>query len=448
MDQMKNFAEKIKDAGIIGGGGAGFPTHVKYEAKNVEYIIINGAECEPLLNADRILLETKAAQIIDALDEAVNFLKAKGGFIAVKNKKKNAIAAIQSELNKRGNTRVKIFTLDDFYPAGDEFVLTYEVLGRIVPEGGIPIRCGVIVNNVFTYVNIYNALRNIPVTQRITTVGGWVKEPYTAYFPIGTSVGEAIKLAGGAKGEDYKVIFGGPMMGKIINDLSCPITQSSSGIIVLPPDHVLIRRKERAEITETRLGRSSCDQCRMCTDVCPRYMLGHDLEPHMFMRAIAYKNLSSETLATAYLCCECNLCVYFGCPLFLSPGVIAANLKRELAKNNIKRISNKKDDEYCAKVFRRFRQIPMKRLMSRIGLDSYDNEAKLKDINYQPSEVRISLCAHIGKPSEAIVKIGEKVKCGDLIAKCSEGALGANIHASIDGKITQITDKEIIVSQS
>jgi len=445
---MKNFIEKIKEAGVIGGGGAGFPTHVKYAAEGVDYVIVNGAECEPLLHVDKYLMEEKAAQIIDALEESIRVLKAKGGFIAVKSKKEKAITALQNELNKRREMRVKVFALGDFYPAGDEFVITYEVLGRIVPEGAIPIKRGVIVNNVFTYVNISNALKGIPVTERIVTVNGWVKEPYTAFLPLGVSINEAVKLAGGAKGEDYKVMLGGPMMGKIIDDLSQPITQTTSGIIVLPSDHVLINRKARAQTTEVRIGRSACDQCRMCTDICPRYLLGHDLEPHMIMRTLPYKNISSEVVTSSYLCCECNLCVYFACPLFLSPGIIAANLKKELAKNNIRRISNKKDNEYSARIFRNYRRVPSKRLISRIGLNGYDHEAKLKDLKYSPSMVKMSLTAHIGASSIPVVKIGEVVKKGGIIAVCPENKLGVNIHASIDGKITGIDGKYITIERN
>lgn len=443
---MKSFIEKIKEAGVIGGGGAGFPTHVKYGAEGVDYVIVNGAECEPLLHVDKYLMEEKAAEIIDALEESIRALKAKGGIIAVKSKKEKAITALQNELNKRCETRVKVFALGDFYPAGDEFVITYEVLGRIVPEGAIPIKRGVIVNNVFTYINIAKALKGIPVTERIVTVNGWVKEPYTAFFPLGTSIYEAIKLAGFASGEDYKVMLGGPMMGKIIDDLSQPITQTTSGIIVLPSDHVLISRKERMQTTEVRIGRSTCDQCRMCTDICPRYLLGHDLEPHMIMRTLPYKNISSETVTSTYLCCECNLCAYFACPLFLSPGVIAANLKKELAKNNVKRISNKKDDEYRVRIFRPYRRVPTKRLVLRLGLEHYDYEANLKDLKYSPSMVKMSLTAHIGAPSAPVVKIGSIVKKGDLLAVCPENKLGVNVHASIDGKVTGIDGRYITIS--
>ncbi|MFH1453791.1 MAG: 4Fe-4S dicluster domain-containing protein [Armatimonadota bacterium] len=435
---MSNFVDKIKDAGVIGAGGAGFPSYVKYQSPDVDYIIANGAECEPLLCVDKHIMETKAKEIVGALSEAVEFLKAKGAFIALKGKNKDAVKALECEISKIDKSRIKVFILGDFYPAGDEFVMTYEVLKRIVPEGGIPIKVGTVVNNVFTFVNIYNALKGIPVTERIVTVNGRVKEPYTAYLPVGISVKDALKLAGGPEGGDYKVILGGPMMGKIIDDLSQPVTQTTSGIIVLPSDHVLIRRKERALATEARIGRSACDQCRMCTDTCPRYLLGHDLEPHMIMRTLPYKNISSDTVSSAYLCCECNLCAYYSCPLFLSPGVIAANLKKELASAGVKRQTSKKEDDYRIRIFRNYRRIPTGRLISRIGLADYKKDAKFKDIKIEPSKVKMPLKAHIGAPSMPSVKIGSKVKKDELIAKAPEGALGVNLYASIDGKIADI----------
>lgn len=156
----------VRDAGVVGAGGAGFPTHVKLAADNVEYVIVNGAECEPLLRVDQQLSERFAPQLLNALDGIVSVLGARKGIFALKGKYKNAIKVLNECIGKRDT--LEVFELKDFYPAGDEQVLVYEVTQRIVPEGGIPLMVGCVVINVETLLNVSNALNQIPVSTQPT----------------------------------------------------------------------------------------------------------------------------------------------------------------------------------------------------------------------------------------------------------------------------------------
>jgi len=226
----KSFIDLIKDAGIIGAGGAGFPTHVKLNAK-VQTVIVNGAECEPLLKVDQQLMDKKADEILYALNKVVDETESKVGIIALKGKYKNAINNLNSKI--KDYPKLQLFILENFYPAGDEQVLVYEVTKKIVPEGGIPLNVGVIVINVETLLNVYNAINGIPVTEKYLTVTGDVNNPVTVKVPIGISIEEAIELAGGSYIKDFSVIDGGPMMGKLVDDIKDPIKKNTKGLIVL-----------------------------------------------------------------------------------------------------------------------------------------------------------------------------------------------------------------------
>ncbi|WP_330586763.1 SLBB domain-containing protein [Aminipila terrae] len=191
----KSLTALAEQAGIVGAGGAGFPSHVKYNAK-AEYVIVNGAECEPLLRVDQQLMAKEAEKLLAALQLIVNHVGAREGVIALKRKYHDAEAALRALL--KNYPKLKLYFLDNFYPAGDEQVVVYEVTGRIVPEGGIPLNVGVIVTNVETAINVYEACVNGQnVTDKYLTVTGEVVNRITVKVPLGITVKEAIDLAGG-----------------------------------------------------------------------------------------------------------------------------------------------------------------------------------------------------------------------------------------------------------
>lgn len=439
---IENFIESVKDAGIVGAGGAGFPTHIKLNAQ-AEYVIVNGAECEPLLKVDQQLMAEKSEELLIALNKIVNETGAKKGIIALKKKYKKALENLNSAIHEYD--KLEIFTLDNFYPAGDEQVTVYEVLKRIVPEGGIPLNVGVIVINVETLLNVHNAMNNIPVTDKYLTVTGEVNKPVTLKVPVGISVFEAIQLAGGAKIDDFKVIDGGPMMGKVIEDIHQPIKKNTKGLIVLSQNHPLLLSKDKNIENMLRQARNACCHCSLCTEACPRNLLGHKLYPDKLMRIASYGStcdLNSKA-TDAFLCSECGLCERV-CVMGLQPWKLNKFLKGQLNANGIKNPNHNKPTE--TNTFREYRKFPVNKLKARLGIEKYDVSAPIeKEDNKYFKLVVIDRIQHIGAKTEPIVNIGDRVYRGQLIGEVPEKKLGAKIHASIAGFVKDITEKSIII---
>jgi Na+-translocating ferredoxin:NAD+ oxidoreductase RnfC subunit len=307
---------KVREAGVVGAGGAGFPTHVKLSAQ-AEIVVVNAAECEPLLKTDQQLAARYPEQVIKGLTLAMEATGAQKGIIALKAKYQAALTALEPYLS----ANIQIAVLPDIYPAGDEVITIWLTTGRRVPPGGIPLNIGVVVNNVQTLINVARAVDGEVVTTRTLTVTGAVKRPSTVTVPIGTSLREMLNLAGGAWEEDLAYIEGGPMMGTQITDLSLPVTKTTGGLIALPSDHPLIQRKQMALETVLRIAKSVCEQCCFCTELCPRHMIGHELSPHLLIRAVNYQAIGSlSKLASALTCSECGVCEVYAC----SVGIFAA----------------------------------------------------------------------------------------------------------------------------
>ena len=184
-----SIVNNIRLAGVVGAGGAGFPTHVKYQAR-VDLVLANGASCEPLLTSDAHLMAAETDQVLTGLAQAMEAVGASQGLICLKSKHRAALEAVSRGAEKR--TGIGVFELDDFYPAGDEHVLVNEVTGRIVPQGGLPLNVGVVVSNVESLLNVCLAQEGRPVTERMLTVCGQVREPMVTRVPVGMSVEEVI----------------------------------------------------------------------------------------------------------------------------------------------------------------------------------------------------------------------------------------------------------------
>jgi len=300
-----------------------------------------------------------------------------------------------------------------------------------------------VVNNVESLLNISGAMAGKPVTDRYLTICGEVNQPLICKIPIGTPVHDVIELAGGAKITEYKIVMGGPMMGKIVADSFKPVTKTTSGIIVLPPNHNVIRDKSRS-LTQMRfIAKSACTQCSRCTDLCPRYLIGHALEPHRIMRHLAYNpGMTGEILEDALICSECGVCEKFACPMMLSPREINAAIKQKLLKEGVKR--EPKRETYRVSPFNDTRKIPLKRLLERLEVAKYDTHPPYYDEDIQVKQVSIKLQQHLGKPAVPVVQAGDRVKKGDLIGEIPEGALGARVHASIDGTVESVGENIVI----
>ncbi len=438
---MENrIVDLIKTAGVVGAGGAGFPTHVKLSSKP-EYLIVNAAECEPLIRVDHELLLHAMDEILEGVAQILKETEAKKAYIAIKYKHIDVIARLKSELTQYQN--IEVFELKDFYPAGDEQVTVHEVLKRVVPQGGIPLDVGCVVCNVETVLNTYHAAQGKPVTATYVTIAGEVNCPATYKLPIGISYRDALNLCGTVNLENKFLIDGGPMMGKLIQDFDLPVTKTTKAIILLNHDHYVIRKKELSIKQILSQSKTACIQCVRCTDLCPRYLLGHDIKPHRIMRIANYGLSDFEGMKTALGCSECGACELFACPNGLSPKSVNAMVKRELGKAGIK-VDNK-GKTYTASPYLEYRRIPVKRLIQRLELKKYDVEAPLRQCECKPDRVAIPLKQHVGAPATAIVQVGTEINEGDLIASMENGKLGADIHASISGTILSVTNQSITI---
>ncbi len=439
--------EQIKEAGIIGCGGAGFPAHAKLNCK-VEYLIVNAAECEPLLRTDRYLMRHRAKDLLEALDAVGDMTQAVHRIIALKNTYQDEIQAL-TEAIQSSNTNIRLHLLENYYPAGDEQMLVLDVTGRTVPPAGIPLHVGAVVSNVASMIGIFEAKQGVVFTQKYLTLTGEVAHPCIVKAPLGTSIKECIALAGGSLREDYHVLIGGPMMGKLYRKEELEhlyVTKTTSGVVLVPDSTRLVQSKETPIQQILRMAKMSCIQCQTCTSLCPRYLSGHDLAPHKIMRAMAYSENLEETMKIqavkeALTCSECGLCEVYACPMMLSPRRVNQSLKSAYREAGIR--YEKTRDDFSAREERAFRKVNSKRLAMRLGVDAY-YDYKIDDYKEaSPTSVHISLRQHIGAPAELQVAVGDTVAIGSLLGKIPEGKLSANIHSSIDGKVTQI-DADLI----
>jgi Na+-translocating ferredoxin:NAD+ oxidoreductase RnfC subunit len=442
---VQDFENKIRSAGIVGAGGAGFPAYAKLGGQ-AEYAIINGAECEPLLRVDQQLMAVRAKELLDGLSLIASNVGAKYAVIALKEKYHDAIDTLNALIPKTPDyANIRLHILGNFYPAGDEQVVVYEVTGRIVPEAGIPLAVGACVSNVETAINISAAYRSgMPVTETYLTVTGAVRNKLTVKVPVGISVAEAIELAGGATIPEYEVINGGPMMGKL-TDLSAPVTKTTKGLIVLPKGHPLLMTQNKDFGRMMREARTACMHCSLCTEVCPRNMLGHRIEPHKLIRIASYGSMcdADASLTMANICVECRLCQY-ACVQDLQPWKLHGKLKRELKSKGIK-------NDYTAQPesvhpFREYKKYPVAKLVRQLGLTEYDAPAPLSELKRSFEKVCIPMAQHIGAPAVPTVAVGASVAKGDVIGQVAGGNLGCPVHASIDGKVTYVDEKVVVIT--
>ncbi len=436
-----NLEEKIFNAGVVGAGGAGFPTHIKAKSK-VEFVLVNGAECEPLIHKDYEIMLNFAPDIVKGVDAMIKQTNAKRAYFGIKSKNANAIDTVEKCFS---NGKIEMCQLGDFYPSGDEYELVYAATKRLIPPHGLPLDVGCVVNNVETFYNIARAIEDKPVTQKFVCVTGAVKKPQTFFVPIGTSISELIKHAGGATVSDYGIFVSGILMGKLTFDPAEVVTKTTAGIIVLPRDHYLIKRQERPVQDMNRIGKSACDQCSYCTEFCPRYLLGYDVQPHKVMRSLVFTT-SGEAVWNQYadLCCSCGLCSLYACPEDLYPREACDQGKVYLKNAGIKFEQTKPVRVHPVKEGRR---VPLKMLMKKIDLLNYDSHTPFNKISPVPVEVKILMKQHTGVPVKPTVRAGDAVNEGDLVGDIETGKLGARIHASISGRVTQVNDEFVLINR-
>ncbi len=426
----------VLDCGIVGAGGAGFPTHVKLNSRP-EYLIVNAAECEPLFHKDAEIIRHHADLFLKGCQIAQELCGSSSVIIGIKKKHKENVALLRSKIMPG----IAIAALDDFFPAGDEVTLIYKTTGRIVPPGCLPGSVGCVVQNVETLYNLGNAR---PVTHKFISVSGAVEEPATFRVPIGASLREVlanVKIAI----SNYAVVWNGAMMGGIEENMDAPITKRTGGLLILPNDHYVVQTLRRSGNAKavSLLAKSACDQCSFCTDLCPRYLLGHPVRPNAAMRNLSFRIPGSEGVDPGNaFCCDCNLCTLFACPEHLDPRGACRIEKAALRDKK----TQWKGGAVTPHPWSEYRRVPTRRLKERLGLSRYRDEAPLKDFVRTGNSVCIPLGQHVGAPAQPGVKVGDRVNAGDCIGR-AVGEISANVHASIGGAIRMVTPAAVTIGE-
>ncbi|MCD8337447.1 MAG: 4Fe-4S dicluster domain-containing protein [Lachnospiraceae bacterium] len=439
--EIKELQDILQSCGVVGAGGAGFPTYAKLTDK-ADTILLNCAECEPLLKLHRQLLEHHAYEIMKTFHLIAQTVGAAEAIIGVKKSYVQTVRALQQHIEEFPGMRLKL--LDEAYPMGDEVVLIYEATGRVVRPGGLPIEQGVAVFNVETVYNAYCALeQKKPVTDKYVSVVAEVSHPVTVRVPIGCTLDDVVALAGNVTVSDPVYFVGGPMMGRIGSGDE-PVTKTTNAVLVLPKDHTIVRKKQRTSSIDLKRAASICCQCSTCTDLCPRHALGHPIDPARFMRAAANQDFRDlNPYLDASFCSSCGVCEMYACPQSLAPRSLLADMKAGLRQAGVRPPQNVQ--AASVRPSREYRKVPEERLMARLGLSRYDVDAPMDETLAPASKVKILLSQHIGAPAKAIVKAGAEVSRGQMIASPAQG-LSVGIHASIDGKVTEVTDRHIVIA--
>jgi Na+-translocating ferredoxin:NAD+ oxidoreductase RnfC subunit len=426
----------IEAAGVIGAGGAGFPAHVKLNSRP-DTLIVNAAECEPLLHKDMEILLHHSDVVLEGLRIALEVTGAREAIIGIKEKHDHEIALLE----KKVAANVRVMPIEDVYPAGDEVTLIYMTTRRLVAPGALPISVGCVVQNVET---LYNIGAGGPVVDKFIAVAGAVEEPATVKVPVGTTFADVLSRFRITETQ-YVVRSGGLMMGALEPDLSKTVSKRTGALIVLPVDHHCVTMYQRFQTDHDvdRIAKAGCDQCSFCTELCPRYLLGQPVRPETAMRNRIFDREEEPMIFSGnFSCCECNLCTMYACPEGLDPRgatVIEKRLSRErkLTWNGPAQEVHPMYD---------YRKVPTQKLKQRLDVLRFKDEGPLKAIGFNPPVVRIPLHEHLGTPAIPVVTEGQQMRRGDLVGR-GNGTISSNVHASIDGRVWKITADEIVLER-
>ena len=443
--ELSKLQQIIYDAGIVGAGGAGFPTHKKLSPE-IKQIVINAAECEPLMMVDHHIFKKHLRAIIEIMNLMLDATGAEEAIMGIKGKNMHLLDP--QIVKETEGTRVKIKEIPDIYPAGDEVVLVYETTGKIIPEGAIPIMVGVMVINTETLYNIKKAIvGDEPVVDKYVTLAGDVPADITVKVPVGMKIKEVFEAVGYGNLDGKAIINGGPMMGKLVDIENDVITKTTKGLLVFPETHNVIQRKKAPLSMTLKRASAACCNCTMCTDMCPRYLLGHSIQVHKVLHVATHANVNdSESFLQSSLCCGCGVCTVMACQQMIDPQAVSMGAKAALAKAGYRRSGGLAPQKPRRE--RELRLVPSEKLIDRLGIRQYVKDTvKRKYMDFQPDEVYIALSQHVGKPADPVVKVGDVVKRGDVVARTSEDALGTTMHASIDGKIKRIDNSYIVIAR-
>ena len=432
--------ELMRESGIVGAGGAGFPSYAKL-ADGADVLVINGAECEPLLYTDYILLQKEMPMVLAGIKEVLEFAKIPCALLCVKE---HTAKRLRLTDGTKLADRIVLKTLPDVYPMGDEISLIYQATGRVVKPGNLPITAGVIVLNVETLYNVALAVKkSAPVTEKWVTIAGDIPEAIVVKVPIGTSIAELFEKNSIIVPEGYTVLDGGPSMGKVIDPERAVVTKTTKGLLILPDNCEAVMTKFINGDKSIARAETACCQCTRCTDMCPRALLGYPLEPHKMVRtAKGAVTVMPEMVLSATLCCGCGICESLACSQGISPKAVINEYKALLAKNKMRYVGK---EEVSPAPEREYRMVPSERWASLLGVARFDKVAKY--IGAQSFDrVEILLRQHIGAPSIACVADGDVVQKGDKIAEAAEG-LSLPQYASISGRVTVFDGEKIVIDK-
>ena len=327
VDSRESLLAALKESGIVGLGGAGFPTHVKFNVspERIEYLLINGAECEPYVTSDTVTMVERREDMAYALKVLHQYFGIKNVIIGIESNKPKAIASmIQMADEMNTDCTVEVKALPPVYPQGGEKVLIYHTTGRVVPAGKLPIDVGCIVINCTTLATIGSYLKTgMPLVEKCVTVdGGAVRTPQNIIAPIGASLADVFEFCGGFTVDPAKIIYGGPMMGLTVPDTGVPVIKNTNAVLALT--------EKEAKLPKT----TACIRCGACTNTCP-----FGLAPAAISKACENKNAGLLEELSVNACMECGCCS-FVCPanrpLVQNNKLAKAFLREEKAKEDAK----------------------------------------------------------------------------------------------------------------
>ncbi|MDR1266414.1 MAG: 4Fe-4S dicluster domain-containing protein [Propionibacteriaceae bacterium] len=435
--------DQVFAAGVVGAGGAGFPTHRKLTGP-AQWLIVNGVECEPLLASDRHVMRHHGDQVVAGARAVAQALGARA-LIATKRTYGRELAALTAAIAAQPG-EVELRPVDSFYPAGDEQTLIFELTGRTTPPGGLPAALGVVVVNVTTARNIALAMAGQPVTRRLVTVNGAVARPAVVDAPVGALAADLVAAAGGATAADPVLVRGGPLMGRYLPWSEADrlgLGKADGGLLVLPGQHRLALQAARPVEQLLRQAQSACVQCQACTDLCPRYLIGHQIRPHLVMRATFAGGGVDPGLTDPLLCCECGLCELFACPMGLSPRRIIQYAKGTLRAAGARPEPLVHPEQQAERPGRR---VPQSRLIARLDLERYPNQVD-RLVVLEPDRVVVPLRHGVGRAAEPVVEAGQAVALGQVIAQVGLDEIGCLVHASIAGRVAQVGAAGIVIER-
>ena len=429
----------LQNAGIVGAGGAGFPTYAKL-SDEADLLCVNCSECEPLMYTDFILNREEMAKIVKGAELIMAATNIKHTYLAIKVHRAEALGYADGQVL---GENVSIKYLPSVYPIGDEIGLIYETTGRLIKAGNLPITAGVIVMNAETVYNAHEAIvSGKPLVEKWLTIAGDIPEKFTLKVPLGMRVSDIFKQLGIKVDSDHVIIDGGPSMGSISSPDRAVIKKTTKSILILPKTTRCVENKQSNIDDMLRRAASACCGCTRCTEMCPRYQLGYPLEPHKLIRAALNSAAEDypELIATASLCCSCGVCAEVCCQ-DISPKDVILNLKKILAKNKIKFVADK---DYPVNPDRPYRMIKSSKWKDMLGVLKFDAIPTYIPKRLTAQRVEIPTSQHIGAPSIPCVNVGDRVNEGDMIATAGQG-LSVPQYASISGKVVSCDPTKIVI---